>query len=481
MGEEESAKPRGNWRGVYAVKTTIHGCLVRLTDEKRSIIEDMIRRFESATRYAYARICDNISILNIEKDVMAKFSFNSRWAKDAVARAKALYKRADKLVKDGKLESPRKIIWGGRLNFRRRARGEISKEEWRRIRSNQFWSRGDKSKGGNLNLRIEPDGDDYRLRITIGNHRWVYCQLWIPNKFRAMLDAHLNGEPCYTVRVKRGADSRYQVYITFEVEYPIQIGFEDGAIGVDLNPSGQAWAEVNDQGQLINKGWINTHELQYARRGRRDRLIGQIAYQIVELARKKSKGLVLEKLEFSRGKNHGRKLNRIFHQFTYRRLIEAIVREAEQQGVAVKQVNPAFSSVIGRLKYQKVYPHLAVHEAAAYVLARRGLGFIDMPVGSQRKLAEEALEARLRKRKLHYWAYWRSLKRAANSGNKEPRRTTGEGEQGIAPTCSAGESPAPYRGKGASGIERREKRFLGRLSNLGARHPFHRMCSNILT
>lgn len=413
------------------MKTTIQGCLIRLDDDRRESIEELIRCFESATRYAYARICDDMPILDIEKDVMVKFGFNSRWAKDAVARAKAAYAGAEKLVEKDKLESPRKLVWGRRKNFERRGKGEITNEEWKRIRSNQFWSRGDKSKSGNLNLRIESTEEGYQLRITTGDRKWIHCQLWIPDKFRTVLDAHLNNEPCYTVRVKRGKDNRYRVFVTFDAELPAQtVGFVDGAVGVDLNPSGQAWAEANTQGQLVNKGWINTPELQYARRGRRDWLIGQIAHQIVNLAKTKGKGIIIERLKFERGKNHGRKLNRIFNNFTYGRLIEASVREAQQQGVAIKQVNPAFSSVIGKMKYQQLYPHLAIHEAAAYVLARRGLGFVDMPAGSQRKQAEESLEERRSKQKLHYWVYWRSLKNGADSASKESSRTTGEEMQG---------------------------------------------------
>lgn len=85
---------------------------------------------------------------------------------------------------------------------------------------------------------------------------------------------------------------------------------------------------------MLDKGWINTSELQYARRGRRNWLIDQIAHQIVALARTRGKGLALERFKFKREKNHGRKKNRIFNNFTHSRLIEAIVREAKQQGVA---------------------------------------------------------------------------------------------------------------------------------------------------
>ncbi|HID62637.1 MAG TPA: hypothetical protein EYP49_07885 [Anaerolineae bacterium] len=88
------------------MKTTVQGVLIRLTDEQRETIGDLIRRFESVTRYAYARLCDGVPILDIEKDVAGKFSLNSRYAKDAVARAKAVYAGAQAQVKRGKLESP---------------------------------------------------------------------------------------------------------------------------------------------------------------------------------------------------------------------------------------------------------------------------------------------------------------------------------------------------------------------------------------
>ena len=74
--------------------------------------------------------------------------------------------------------------------------------------------------------------------------------------------------------------------------------------------------------------------------------------------------------------------------------------------VAVHQVNPAFSSVVGRVKFMERYG-LSVHQAAALVLARRLLGCserIPPPVGLScrqwrpgrlHRTREEACEARV--------------------------------------------------------------------------------------
>ncbi|KXA88629.1 hypothetical protein AKJ57_06580 [candidate division MSBL1 archaeon SCGC-AAA259A05] len=71
----------------------------------------------------------------------------------------------------GELESPEKVVFGGRKNLRKRERGEITDREWKGLRNNQLYSRGDRSKNGNLNLRlVEHDGGVFadkcwRLRV----------------------------------------------------------------------------------------------------------------------------------------------------------------------------------------------------------------------------------------------------------------------------------------------------------------------------
>ena len=436
--------------------TTIQGTLVELSDSDKEQIEDLIRRFESAKRYAYVRICDGLRVLDIEKDVANKFVLNGRWAKDAVSLAKQAYNSALAKVKAGKLDDPRKLIWGGRKNLEKRQRGEITNEEWKRLRRRQLYSRGEVTKQGNLNLRIESFGGVFNLRLTLGTRSWLTVPLWIPPKFWNQLNQQLQSKPCYTIKIIRGGDSRYRVYITFDLPVPgTKIGFENGAVGIDLNPSGQALVETNSQGQFLQKEWLGTPELQYARRGRRDWLIWDTAHQIVDLAEQLEKGVVLEGLNFKHdGKSYGRKLNRIFNNFTYRRLIQAIERVCLKRGVDLKFINPAFTSFIGKKKYQKIYKHLVVHEAAAYVIARRGLRFQDMPTGSLRIRSEELLESRLRKKHLHSWVFWRVLKpkkKAANSGKGKSVGSQAEPQQGIAPTLSAGGTPAPNRVKGVVG------------------------------
>ena len=59
--------------------------------------------------------------------------------------------------------------------------------------------------------------------------------------------------------------------------------------------------------------------------------------------------------------------------FSYGKVKAYFLSRGCRQGVEVHQVNPAFSSVVGRVKFMERYG-LSVHQAAALALARRLLG-----------------------------------------------------------------------------------------------------------
>ena len=65
--------------------------------------------------------------------------------------------------------------------------------------------------------------------------------------------------------------------------------------------------------------------------------------------------------------------SRMLSSFNYAKARACFLSREIRQGVEVYQVNPAFSSVIGRVKFMERYG-LSVHQAAALVLARRFLG-----------------------------------------------------------------------------------------------------------
>ena len=101
-------------------------------------------------------------------------------------------------------------------------------------------------------------------------------------------------------------------------------------------------------------------------------IIGDAVASVVSCAREAGKPIVLEKLDFRQKRAilewESRRYCRMLSSFSYGKLRACFLSRGYRQGVEVYQVNPVFSSVIGRVKFMERYG-LSVHQAAALALA----------------------------------------------------------------------------------------------------------------
>ena len=128
------------------------------------------------------------------------------------------------------------------------------------------------------------------------------------------------------------------------------------------------------------------------------------------------KPIVIEELDFRQKKavleGEPRRYSRMLSGFSYGKVKAYFISRGYREGVEVRQVNPAYSSVIGRVKFMERYG-LSVHQAAALVLARRLLGCSERiprlrvaPVGNG---VHVAFTVPARKRVKHVWTYWGAI------------------------------------------------------------------------
>ena len=266
------------------------------------------------------------------------------------------------------------MIFGGRKSWGKLLSGLITKSEWHEIRDSELYSRGDKTKQGNPNIRVIRTPEGYKLRVGLpGARQFLMFTLYIPEKFQEEFDLHSD---CYDVRIKN-KNGKYFVYIGLNIPdvKPIY-GFMDGCIGIDTNPDGLAVVEIDKSGNLLKHMYLSNPRIQFARHEKRKNDIEVLALQVVNTAILKGKGIVLEDLKFSEGKKGHKKFNRMRYNFIYSQLLRAIERRALKDGVEVRKVNPAFTSIAGILKYQDQYS-LNRHTAAALIIARRGFGIME--------------------------------------------------------------------------------------------------------
>lgn len=99
---------------------------------------------------------------------------------------------------------------------------------------------------------------------------------------------------------------------------------------------------------------------------------------IVLQARTQSLSIVIERLDLTQKKNELREKSntyvRMLSAFAYKKFHDLIHSRASRESVEIIEVNPAFTSVIGTVKFKLGYG-LSTHAAAAVAIARRTLGF----------------------------------------------------------------------------------------------------------
>jgi IS605 OrfB family transposase len=199
----------------------------------------------------------------------------------------------------------------------------------------------------------------------------------------------------YTVELKLKEGEVYGS-VSFEIPTPkVRYTKENGVIAIDTNasPIHLAVAEVSKTGELLSYQTISLHNLLGLSQNSKDHQEWILAHQLLDLAIQKGKAIALENLKkLKKGrKGYGKaKLRKILHQWNAKKFLQKLKRVAMLKGVEVIEVNPAYTSVIGMLKYA---PQLSIDKdvAGAYVIGRRTLGFKeDMPENYEKLLKDKA-------------------------------------------------------------------------------------------
>jgi IS605 OrfB family transposase len=337
----------------FAMRVIAHGIVYFKDPTIVRRLKSLMLHWGSCKRAAYQAIHKH-GLKNNEIKIYCKKNYmpllSQRYIADAVSEASKIRQEH--------------AIFGGKKLWHKFQTRSISKKKWNQIRNNTLYSRGDKTKQGNPNIRI------------VGNQLWINDPsnrgLWLKGKFWLNKPVNLS---CYEARIQL-KNGKFHVTFSWEESDPIKITDKSkGVIGVDTNPNGEALTEINEHGNLQSHVFLKNDRIQFASTGKRDYDIKQMAVKIVSIAVQTGKPIVLEQLNF-KNKKRSKKFNRMSHNFIHRKMIEAIKSCALKSGVEVIEVPAAYTSIVGKLKYQDMYS-LSIHNAAALVIGR--LGFLSQP------------------------------------------------------------------------------------------------------
>jgi IS605 OrfB family transposase len=295
--------------------------------------------------------------------------------------------------------------------------------QWRLTRNNSFFFIGskDESQGNQSCTATVDENKKLTLRLRLPNTLGKY--LLIPNIEFAyghdrILQA-LQDKTAISYRFCRD-EKGWRVFASFSVAAAtITTSSLQGVIGVDINENHLAIAETDRFGNPILKQRIPLTT--YGKNHHQSRaLIGDVCSFLISFAKKKGKTLVIEKLDFEKKKKtlkeeSSTKQSRQLSAFAYKSINQHLKAKGHREGVEVQEVNPAFTSLIGRVKFAKRYG-LSIHQAAALVIGRRFLKATEriprhldqIPDG---KGGYVALPEPVRNRGKHVWSLWSILNR----------------------------------------------------------------------
>jgi IS605 OrfB family transposase len=385
--------------------TTVECLLAFDKDEDKEKVLNIMRKFSSVVRFAYKRLLEKMERKELKKLLARKYGINTRYSDDAIFLAQ---QTLDSCLQRG--QNPKKLVFGSRELFEKLKKKHLTgkrrekiRQEWEERRYGFLYARGDKSKGGNLNLRLVNLNNQWHLRINLGNGEYVWAKVvrsakrkrdrWISFVWDLTQAERTGNWFAYTVRL-RLKNGKIYAQISREENFPeITITKENGVIGIDINayPFHLALAYTSRDGNLEKYERISLNGLLDGNTDKREYLSWQIAHKVVEIAKREGKAIVVENLEkIPKGRRGDGmpKLRQKLQKWIYRGLLEKIEIVGKRNGVQVIKVNPAYTSVIGKLKYS---PMLGIDKdvASAYVIGRRGLGFEERLPKNYRELLKD--------------------------------------------------------------------------------------------
>lgn len=294
---------------------------------------------------------------------------------------------------------------------------------WEQTRQSEFFVLGSKDEScGNQSCQASIQNDEsltLKLRLpnafsNYGSHLFISQVKFAYGHQEILTALSLKQAVCYRFKWD---EKGWRIFVTITTAQSTPITRTHyGTIGIDINQDHLAVSETDRFGNPIHKQTFQLN-LFGKNTNQSKALIGDVCKNIIKLAERTKKPLVLEKLNFQKKKStlreNGPSYARGLSSFAYNSIITHIKSRACKYRIEVKEVNPAYTSIIGRTKFAKRYG-LSIHHAAALTIARRSEQFSEKLPSSLKEIPDGrgghvALSLPERNRSKHVWTSWSKL------------------------------------------------------------------------
>ena len=229
---------------------------------------------------------------------------------------------------------------------------------------------------------------EIKIRKDFGfdtEEKYVFGKCYFNNHKNKLIEAlgNKNSTPLtYSIIRKNG---RYYLHCTFEYRIENKSNFLTrrtyGTIGIDFNKGFLTVSETDRSGNLIKTDIL---KYRFGKGNKTQSDLENCISKILKKAFETGKDVCFEDLNFkdtksktTKGKtDKGKKYNNMLHTLAYSLYDKLITNMAFRNKIGIIKVNPAWTSWIAKNKFCDKMK-LNIHNGAAFVIARRGLGIKD--------------------------------------------------------------------------------------------------------
>ena len=267
------------------------------------------------------------------------------------------------------------------------------REDWLKKRSGNFYSVGKGSVYGNNPVAGIHHVEDDLFKVVLSvptflredYSKTVELEFTLDGKRKSDILYALEANKPITVSCFRREHKDDQWYIhlsSYISDIPTVTSMRNGCLGIDLNAKTIDVIYIKPDGNPDRSFKGFSCAIPIGTTGQVKAQLRDIVKDIVILASSLNCWIACENLDFTKKKaslrhTGSRDYNRMLSGFIYDGFRSALVVRAEKNGVGVKFVSAAYSSVIGMVKYMSKYG-LNSATAAAMTIARRALGYDEL-------------------------------------------------------------------------------------------------------
>ena len=361
------------------------------------LISQYIRQYNHVYRVAFNSINEGNPLSYKDLTRLNNISLLDSWfIQSARSEASFLYTKVKKT--DNK-----KVIFGGKKNFKLRCQGKISKEEFQAKRLVPLCSIGEKissTKPVKCNRKFKLNAELNELKFKLKDRKITLTLLPYSSSYKQTLAKVYEHQLLGDVPITYKLDTQY-VYITFDESIILKAKetkkISNRVLGIDLNPNYIGWSIVDwkseSEFEVIQSGVYSFKELNDSLKGqripssdpRRIYLNNKRKHEIFEVAKNlidkalyyKVESFAVEELSISSKDNQkGKRFNsQVNNQWLRDDFINNLQKRCNIFGIRFQKVKAEYSSFIGNFLYRSL--DLPDPILASIELSRRAYEFIN--------------------------------------------------------------------------------------------------------